>query len=64
MFDATKMGVKHIVDESFVGGTLYQGFLSQWYYHWLHAPVSGKIIRSYRIPGGYYQQNPSLDCNQ
>jgi phosphatidylserine decarboxylase len=49
MFDAVKMGVEHIIDESFVGGTAYQGYLSPWCYHWLHSPVSGKVIYSYRL---------------
>lgn len=57
------MGVKHIVDESFVGGTIYQGFLSPWCYHWWHAPVSGIIERSYLLPGSYFLQNPSLDLS-
>lgn len=63
MFEAEKMGVKHIVDDSFVGGTLYQGYLSPWCYHWWHSPVSGKIIHSYLLDGSYFLQNPSLDLS-
>ena len=43
MFEAHKSGVKEIIDESFVGGTVYQGFLSPWCYHRWHAPVSGIV---------------------
>lgn len=39
MFEADKMGVKNIIDESFVGGTVYQGFLSPWCYHHWHSPI-------------------------
>jgi len=39
MFEAVKMGVKSIIDESFVGGTVYQGFLSPWCYHHWHSPI-------------------------
>jgi phosphatidylserine decarboxylase len=63
MFDAEVMGVKHIIDESFVGGTIYQGFLSPWCYHWWHTPVSGTIERSYLLPGSYFLQNPSFDMS-
>jgi phosphatidylserine decarboxylase len=55
------MGIKFIIDESFAGGSIYQGFLTTWCYHRWHTPVSGTIERSYTIPGSYFLQNPSLD---
>jgi phosphatidylserine decarboxylase len=63
MLDAEKMGIKHVVDESFVGGTIYQGFLCPWCYHWWHTPVSGTIEYSYSLAGTYYMQNPSFDIS-
>jgi phosphatidylserine decarboxylase len=57
------MGVKDIIDESFVGGTVYQGFLSPWCYHCWHSPVDGYIEKAYKIPGCYLQQNPSFDVS-
>jgi phosphatidylserine decarboxylase len=38
----------------FVGGTVYQAFLSTLAYHHWHAPVSGKIVDIYKIPGTYF----------
>ena len=41
----------------FVGGTVYQAFLSALSYHRWHAPVAGTVIRAYRVPGTYYSAN-------
>lgn len=60
MFDAGRRGLKDMVDEYFVGGTVYQGYLNPWCYHQWHAPVSGVIEHSYRVDGAYFLQNPSL----
>eukprot|EP01126_Amoeba_proteus_P007556 TRINITY_DN12712_c0_g1_i1.p1 TRINITY_DN12712_c0_g1~~TRINITY_DN12712_c0_g1_i1.p1 ORF type:complete len:424 (-),score=55.34 TRINITY_DN12712_c0_g1_i1:12-1106(-) len=38
----------------FVGGSLYQGFLSATNYHRWHSPINGRIVRSWKIPGTYY----------
>jgi len=38
----------------FVGGTIYQAFLSALSYHRWHSPVDGKIVKAYNIPGTYY----------
>jgi phosphatidylserine decarboxylase len=38
----------------FVGGTLYQAFLSQYSYHRWHAPISGTVTHAYRIDGSYF----------
>lgn len=40
----------------FVGGTVYQGYLSSLSYHRWHAPVSGRIVDSYIIKGTYFAQ--------
>ncbi|KAL4876790.1 Phophatidylserine decarboxylase-domain-containing protein [Aspergillus karnatakaensis] len=40
----------------FVGGTVYQAFLSALSYHRWHAPVSGKIVKSYVVDGTYYSE--------
>lgn len=40
----------------FVGGTVYQAFLSALSYHRWHAPVSGKVIKTRVIDGSYYSE--------
>jgi len=42
--------------EHFVGGTVYQAFLSARDYHRWHSPVSGTIRRLRKIPGTYYSE--------
>ncbi|KAL7420097.1 hypothetical protein Q5752_005062 [Cryptotrichosporon argae] len=42
--------------EVFVGGTVYQAFLSALSYHRWHAPVSGTIKRAYVVPGTYFSE--------
>lgn len=48
MFGIEKMGddIKTMVDESFVGGTVYQASLSPWCYHRWHAPVAGTYFKA------------------
>lgn len=41
----------------FVGGTLYQAYLSALTYHRWHSPVSGTIIKAFNVPGTYYSGN-------
>lgn len=43
----------------FVGGTIYQAFLSALSYHRWHSPVSGKVVKTYVHPGTYYSETPS-----
>lgn len=43
--------------EQFVGGTIYQAFLSAKSYHRWHAPVSGRVVKAYNIPGTYYSES-------
>lgn len=42
----------------FEGGQLYQGFLSATHYHRWHAPLDGKLVRSWMQPGTYFAQRP------
>jgi phosphatidylserine decarboxylase len=45
--------------QRFVGGTVYQAFLSARNYHRWHSPVSGTIHRLQKIPGTYYAEASS-----
>ncbi len=40
----------------FVGGTVYQAFLSALSYHRWHSPVNGKIVKACVIDGSYYSE--------
>lgn len=40
----------------FVGGTVYQAFLSSLSYHRWHSPVSGKVVKRYIVDGTYYSE--------
>ncbi|CUA74565.1 phosphatidylserine decarboxylase [Rhizoctonia solani] len=42
----------------FVGGTVYQAFLSPQDYHRWHSPIDGTIKAAYRVPGTYYAVLP------
>ena len=46
------------VDE-FVGGTVYQAFLSATNYHRWHSPVAGRIVRAFVREGTYYSEADS-----
>jgi phosphatidylserine decarboxylase len=46
------------VDE-FVGGTVYQAFLSATNYHRWHSPVAGRIVRAFVREGTYYSEAES-----
>jgi len=46
--------------KQFIGGTIYQAYLSAFSYHRWHAPVSGTIVKTKLIDGAYYAQVPSL----
>ncbi|KAK5114385.1 hypothetical protein LTR85_010207 [Meristemomyces frigidus] len=41
----------------FVGGTVYQAYLSALAYHRWHAPVSGTVVKIEHIPGTYFAEN-------
>ena len=40
--------------DKFVGGTIYQAYLSTYSYHRWHSPVSGKVIKIQLQDGSYY----------
>ncbi|KAH8928537.1 phosphatidylserine decarboxylase family protein [Atractiella rhizophila] len=42
--------------DQFVGGTIYQAFLSSLSYHRWHSPVSGTIVKVRNIDGTYYSE--------
>ena len=41
---------------AFVGGTVYQAFLSARSYHRWHSPVNGRIVKAFVKPGTYFSQ--------
>jgi phosphatidylserine decarboxylase len=45
--------------EEFIGGTVYQAFLSATNYHRWHSPVAGTIVRAFVQPGTYYSEADS-----
>ncbi len=45
--------------QQFVGGTVYQAFLSALSYHRWHSPVSGTIVKAYVVNGSYYLESLS-----
>ncbi len=57
--------LSHMMDgdplaHQFVGGTIYQAFLSATSYHRWHSPVSGRIVKTRLIDGSYYAQTPAV----
>jgi phosphatidylserine decarboxylase len=44
----------------FVGGTIYQAFLSAIKYHRWHSPVDGTVVKTVSIPGTYYAGSPAM----
>ncbi|WWC72371.1 phosphatidylserine decarboxylase [Kwoniella pini CBS 10737] len=47
--------------QQFVGGTIYQAFLSALSYHRWHSPVSGTIKKSFIVQGTYYSEPLFVD---
>jgi phosphatidylserine decarboxylase len=45
--------------DQFVGGTVYQAFLSATNYHRWHSPVSGTVVRAFVQDGTYYSEADS-----
>ena len=45
--------------DQFVGGTIYQAFLSALSYHRWHSPVDGRIVKAYVHDGTYYSETPA-----
>ncbi|EXJ56429.1 phosphatidylserine decarboxylase [Cladophialophora yegresii CBS 114405] len=50
--------------EQFVGGTVYQAFLSALSYHRWHAPVSGKLVKAYVVDGTYWSEPPFAEFKE
>ncbi len=52
--------LRHLLDgkfvDQFVGGTVYQAFLSAENYHRWHSPVSGTIKMIHQVEGSYYAE--------
>ena len=42
--------------EKFVGGTVYQAFLSAYNYHRWHSPVSGTVLKAENVEGTYFSE--------
>ena len=47
--------------EQFVGGTVYQAYLSAMNYHRWHSPVAGTIVSAFRCGGTYFSEVVSED---
>ena len=45
--------------DAFVGGTVYQAFLSADNYHRWHSPVSGTIKKIHHVEGTYFSEAPA-----
>lgn len=43
--------------QQFIGGTVYQAFLSALSYHRWNSPVSGKVKKAFVVNGSYYLEN-------
>ncbi|KAI1179072.1 Phophatidylserine decarboxylase-domain-containing protein [Nemania sp. FL0916] len=41
----------------FIGGGVYQAFLNAFSYHCWHAPVSGRVVDRFVVPGTYFSEN-------
>ncbi|WVQ70487.1 phosphatidylserine decarboxylase [Cryptococcus sp. DSM 104548] len=52
------------LSSSYVGGTIYQAFLSALSYHRWHTPVSGTIKKAYIIQGTYFSEPLFVDFDQ
>lgn len=44
----------------FVGGTVFQAYLSSTDYHRWHSPVAGTIVKVVHVPGGYYAASTAM----
>lgn len=44
------------MEDQFVGGTVYQAFLSALNYHRWHSPVTGKVVKAFVKEGSYYSE--------
>ena len=44
------------LEDQFIGGTVYQAFLSALSYHRWHSPVNGRIVKTKIVDGTYYAE--------
>jgi len=44
----------------FIGGTVFQAFLSVFSYHRWHSPINGRIVKTVLVPGTYYAEALSM----
>jgi phosphatidylserine decarboxylase len=55
--------LRHMLDglfvKEFIGGTVYQAYLSPENYHRWHSPVSGRIKKIHKVEGTYYSEAAS-----
>jgi len=61
--------LEHMLDsdkrtELFVGGTVYQAFLSAKSFHRWNSPVSGRIVKTKIVDGTYYSETPSVGYDE
>jgi phosphatidylserine decarboxylase len=59
-YSLTHMLAGDALADRFVGGTIYQAFLSALSYHRWHSPVSGRIVKAYLKDGSYYAEALSM----
>ncbi|ODN75677.1 phosphatidylserine decarboxylase [Cryptococcus wingfieldii CBS 7118] len=52
------------LSSQYIGGTIYQAFLSALSYHRWHAPVSGTVVKAYIIQGTYFSEPLFVDFDQ
>ncbi|MBL7847333.1 MAG: phosphatidylserine decarboxylase family protein [Cyclobacteriaceae bacterium] len=45
-----------VLVDRFVGGTIYQAFLSPLTYHRWHSPIDGRIVKTVNLDGTYYSE--------
>ena len=45
--------------KDFIGGTVYQAYLSLTHYHRWHCPVNGRIHKAVVVPGSYFVESPA-----
>ena len=59
MLGATHDPDIHSTVDKFIGGAVYQAFLSADSYHCWNAPVTGKVVYRNVFPGTYYAETPA-----
>ena len=62
-YSLTDMLAQDPAADEFVGGTVFQAFLSATNYHRWHSPVAGTIVRAFVQPGTYYSEADSTGAD-